>query len=350
MMTDMEFRPRVAITMGDAAGIGPEITVKSLADPAAAARCIPLVLGDARVLERAMAATGVRAPMRTIRSAAEAEGRPGTIDVIDYRNVDVADHRWGEVNPRLGEAAVHYTREAGRMALAREIDAMVSAPLNKEAMHAAGHRYEGQTEILGELTGTRPAMLLLLGKMRLMLFTNHMALRAVCDYVRKDRVLDRLVLADAALRDMGIARPRLAVAGLNPHAGEEGAFGHEERDEIVPALAAARERGIDAQGPFPADTVFLKARDGAYDLTLALYHDQGLMAVKLLGFGTVVTLPRRAAAHPHLDGHGTAFDIAGKNVADHRNLLEAIRVAAEIAAARHGAAEPGLAAAYGKAA
>ena len=349
-MTDMEFRPRVAITMGDAAGIGPEITVKSLADPAAAARCIPLVLGDARVLERAMEATGVRVPLRTIRSAAEAEGRPGTIDVIDYRNVDLAAHRWGEVNPRLGEAAVHYTREAGRMAVAREIDAMVSAPLNKEAMHAAGHRYEGQTEILGELTGTKPAMLLLLGKMRLMLFTNHMALRAVCDYVRKDRVLDRLVLADAALRDMGIARPRLAVAGLNPHAGEEGAFGHEERDEIVPALAAARERGIDARGPFPADTVFLKARDGAYDLTLALYHDQGLMAVKLLGFGTVVTLLVGLPLIRTSTGHGTAFDIAGKNVADHRNLLEAIRVAAEIAAARHGAAEPGLAAAYGKAA
>ena len=227
---------------------------------------------------------------------------------------------------------------------------MVSAPLNKEAMHAAGYAYEGQTEILGELTATRPAMLLLLGKMRVMLFTNHMALRAVCDYVRKDRVLDRLVLAAAALRDLGIARPRLAVAGLNPHAGEEGAFGHEERDEIVPAIAAARARGIDAQGPFPADTVFLRARGGAFDLTLALYHDQGLMAVKLLGFGTVVTLLVGLPLIRTSTGHGTAFDIAGKNVADHRNLLEAIRVAAEIAVQRRGAAEPGLAAAYGRAA
>src|SRR5581483_10101837 len=258
----MAFRPRVAVTMGDAAGISPEIIVKSLADPAAARDCIPLVLGDRRVLERAMDATGVRVPIRTIASAAEAEGRPSTIELVDYANVDIANHRWGEVNPAHGEAAVHYTREAGRLALAGEIDAMVSAPLNKEAMHAAGHPYEGQTEILGELTGTKPAMLLLLGQMRLMLFTNHMALRAVCDYVRKDRVLERLVLADAALRDMGIAKPRLAVAGLNPRAGEEGAFGHEERDEIVPALEAARARGIDARGPFPADTVFLRARDG----------------------------------------------------------------------------------------
>jgi len=347
-VADIESRPRVAITMGDAAGIGPEIIVKSLADPAAAGWCVPIVLGDGAVLARAMDATGVRVPVRTITSPAAAEGRPGTIDLVDYRNIDVSRHRWGEVNPAHGEAAVQYTREAGRLALARAIDAMVSAPLNKEAMHAAGHRYEGQTEILGELTGTKPAMVLLLGRMRLMLFTNHMALREVCDYVRRDRILDRLLLADAALRDMGIARPRLAVAGLNPHAGEEGAFGHEERDEIVPAIAEARARGLDAQGPFPADTVFLKARDGAFDLTLALYHDQGLMAVKLLGFGTVVTLLVGLPLIRTSTGHGTAFDIAGRNVADHRNLLEAIRVAAEVAVARRGAAEPGLAASHGR--
>ena len=346
----MTTRPRVAITMGDAAGIGPEITVKSLADPRAAAWCIPLVLGDARVLEKAMDATGVRAPLRRIATPAEAQGTPGTIEIVDYANVDMASHRWGEIDPRLGEAAVRYTKDAGAMCLSGAIDAMVSAPLNKEAMHEAGFPYEGQTEILGELTRSKPAMVMVVDRMRLMLFTNHMALRAVCDYIRRDRILDRLVLADAALRDMGIARPRLAVAGLNPHAGESGAFGREEMDEIVPGIAAARERGIDAQGPFPADTVFLKARDGAYDLTLALYHDQGLMAVKLLGFGTVVTLLVGLPFVRTSTGHGTAFDIAGKNVADHRNLLEAIRVAAEVARARQGAAEPGLAAAYGRAA
>src|SRR2546428_498883 len=334
----MELRPRVAITMGDAAGIGPEIIVKALADASVAARAIPLVLGEARVLERAMDATQARLPIRTIAKPAEAEGHAGMIELIDYRNVDVGKHRWGEVNPAFGEAAVHYTRAAVRLACAGEIDAMVSAPLNKEAMHAAGRRYEGQTEILGELTGTKPAMLLLLGTMRLMLFTNHMALRAVCDYVRKDRVLDRLVLAAAALRDLGVARPRLAVAGLNPHAGEEGAFGHEERDEIVPAIAAARARGIDAQGPFPADTVFLRARDGAFDLTLALYHDQGLMAVKLPGLGTVGTLlvglpPIRTPTR-----HGTALDNAGKKLADHPNPPEAIPDSARVA--RDGGGRP----------
>ena len=343
-------RPRVAITMGDAAGIGPEITVKSLADPHATEWCVPIVLGDARVLERAMEVTGTRLPIRVLRRASEAEGKAGVLEVLDYANVDMRAHRWGEVNPGFGEAAVHYTREAGRMAVAREIDAMVSAPLNKEAMHLAGYPYEGQTEILGELTKSKPAMVLILKQMRLMLFTNHMALRAVCDYIRADRVLDRLVLADTALRDMGIAHPKLAVAGLNPHAGESGAFGREEQDQIVPALEQARARGIDASGPYPADTVFLKARDGAYDLTLALYHDQGLMAVKLLGFGTVVTLLVGLPLIRTSTGHGTAFDIAGKNIADHRNLLEALKVAAEIAAGRRGATSPGLAAGHGRAA
>lgn len=346
----MTTRPRIAITMGDATGIGPEITVKSLADPQATAWCVPLVLGDARVLERAMDATGVRLPLRAIRSPADAQGTPGVIEVIDYANVDMGAHRWGEVVASHGAAAVHYTQEAGRFCLSGAVDGMVSAPLNKEAMHQAGFAYEGQTEILGEQTHSRPAMVMVVDRMRLMLFTNHMALRAVCDYLRTDRVLDRLVLADAALRDMGIARPSIAVAGLNPHAGESGAFGREEIDAIVPAIGAARARGIDAVGPFPADTVFLKSRDGVYDMTIALYHDQGLMAVKLVGFGRVVTLLVGLPLIRTSTGHGTAHDIAGRNLADHRNLLEAIRVAAEVAVGKRGSDAPGLAASFGRAA
>src|SRR5262245_42296545 len=236
-------RPRVAITMGDAAGISPEIIVKSLADPGVTGWCVPVVLGDARAFERAMDATGVRLDIRPIAAPGDAEGTPGRIELIDYRNLEPSGLRWGEVSASNGAAAVHYTQEAGRMALAGDIDAMVSAPLNKEAMHAAGYSFEGQTEILGELTRSRPAMVMVVDRMRLMLFTNHMALRAVCDYIRKDRILDRLTLADAALRDMGIAHPKIAVAGLNPHAGENGAFGREELDAIVPAIEAARGRG-----------------------------------------------------------------------------------------------------------
>jgi 4-hydroxythreonine-4-phosphate dehydrogenase len=193
-------------------------------------------------------------------------------------------------------------------------------------------------------------MVMVVDRMRLMLFTNHMALRAVCDYVTQERVLERLVLADAALRDMGIAEPSIAVAGLNPHAGEAGLFGREEIDHIIPAIAAAKERGIHAHGPYPGDTVFLRARDGAYDMTLALYHDQGLMAVKLVGFGRVVTLLVGLPLVRTSTGHGTAFDIAGQNVADHRNLLEAIRVAADVARGAKTIGRPGLAAAFGRAA
>jgi 4-phospho-D-threonate 3-dehydrogenase / 4-phospho-D-erythronate 3-dehydrogenase len=346
----MENRPRIAITMGDAAGIGPEITVKSLADARATEWCVPFVIGDARVLERAMDATGTRLGIRRIGRAAEAAGSAGTIDVLDDPAIDMAGHRWGEIDPRYGDAAVRWTKEAGRLALAGEIDAMVSAPLNKEAMHAAGHAFEGQTEILGDMTRSKPAMVMVVDRMRLMLFTNHMALRTVCEYLRTDRVLDRLLLADAALRDMGIVQPKIAVAGLNPHAGENGAFGREELDAIIPAIEAARARGIDARGPFPADTVFLKSREGAYDMTLALYHDQGLMAVKLVGFGRVVTLLIGLPLIRTSTGHGTAFDIAGRNIADHVNLLEAVRVAAEVARGKQGSSERGLAAAFGRAA
>jgi 4-hydroxythreonine-4-phosphate dehydrogenase len=344
----MTNRPRVAITMGDAAGIGPEITVKSLADRRAAEWCIPVVLGDARVLEKAMEATGVRAPLRRIASPGDAQGTPATIEVIDYPTIDMATHRWGVITPSYGEAAVQWTKDAGQMCLSGAIDAMVSAPLNKEAMHEAGYRYEGQTEILGELTASRPAMVMVVDRMRLMLFTNHMALRAVCDHITKERMLERITLAHAALRDMGIASPKIAVSGLNPHAGENGMFGREEVDHIAPAVEAARARGIDAQGPFPADTVFLKSRDGVYDMTIALYHDQGLMAVKLVGFGRVVTLLIGLPLIRTSTGHGTAFDIAGRNIADHVNLLEAIRVAAEVARGKAGSTEKGLAAAYGR--
>jgi 4-hydroxythreonine-4-phosphate dehydrogenase len=346
----MTYRPRIAITMGDAAGIGPETTVKSLADPRSTEWCIPLVLGDAAVLEKAMDAVNVHLPIRRIATPAEAQGTPGTIEIIDSACIDMATHEWGKIVPAYGEAAVQWTKAAGHMAASGEIDGLVSAPLNKEAMHEAGYKYEGQTEILGELTQSKPAMVMVIDKMRLMLFTNHMALRAVCDYVTKDRMLARIRLADAALRDMGIAKPRIAVAGLNPHAGENGLFGREELDQIIPAIEAARAEGIDAQGPFPADTIFLKARDGVYDMTIALYHDQGLMAVKLVGFGRVVTLLIGLPLIRTSTGHGTAFDIAGKNIADHVNLLEAIRVASEVARGKQGHTDRGLAAAFGRAA
>lgn len=328
-------KPTIAITMGDAAGIGPEIVVKSLADPRVREWCEPIVLGDARVLQAAVATAGVPLRVETVERPGGGRGGAGTLPVIDYGNVDPATVRIGVVEPALGAAAVHYTRQAARLALAGDVDGIVSAPLNKEAMRGAGFHYEGATEIFAEEAGVkRFAMVLLLGEMRLMLLTNHMSLREACNHITKDRVYDKLMLGHEALVAQGIPAPRVAVSALNPHAGEGGLFGREEIDEIQPAIERARAAGVNAIGPVPADTVFYKAKQGQYDMTIALYHDQGLGAVKLLGFGTVVTLLVGLPFIRTSTGHGTAFDIAGTGKADHTNLLEAIRVAAELGGRR----------------
>jgi 4-hydroxythreonine-4-phosphate dehydrogenase len=327
-------KPTIAITMGDAAGIGPEIVVKSLADARVREWCDPIVLGDLGVLRDASERAAARVRFVAVEHAG-AGREAGTCPVIDYANVDRQALRMGVVAPVLGAAAVHYTREAARMALAGTIDGIVSAPLNKEAMRAAGFHYEGATEIFAEMAGVkRYAMVLLLGDMRLMLLTNHMALREACDKVTKARVHEKIMLGHEALVAQGIAAPRIAVSALNPHAGEGGLFGREEIEEIQPAIEEARAAGVNAIGPVPADTVFVKAKQGLYDMTIALYHDQGLGAVKLLGFGTVVTLLVGLPFIRTSTGHGTAFDIAGTGKADHANLLEAIRVAAELGGER----------------
>ena len=334
MSTSMT-RPTVAITMGDAAGIGPEITVKALADPRVRTWCEPLVLGDRGVLEDAARQAGVAFRFAPVQGPGTGRREDGTVALLDYANVDRARLQMGVLDPALGAAAVHYTREAARLALANALDAVVSAPLNKEAMRAAGFDYEGATAIFAEVAGvTRHAMVLLLGEMRLLLLTNHMSLREACAKVTKARVYEKILLAHEALVEQGIAAPRIAVSALNPHAGEGGLFGREEMDEIEPAIAAARAAGVNAIGPVPADIVFFKTKQGMYDLTIALYHDQGLGAVKLLGFGTVVTLLVGLPFIRTSTGHGTAFDIAGKGIADHTNLVEAIRVAAELGGRR----------------
>jgi 4-hydroxythreonine-4-phosphate dehydrogenase len=291
------------------------------------------------VLADAARRAGVSLAWQVVTSPAAA--RPGAgCAVIDYANVDPRAFRMGVIDTALGDAAVHYTREAARFALSGEVDGIVSAPLNKEAMRAAGHHYEGATEIFAEMAGVkRYAMVLMLGEMRLLLLTNHMSLRQACDQVTQARVYDKIMLAHEALVEQGIAAPRIAVSALNPHAGEAGLFGREEIDEIEPAIARARADGVDAIGPVPADTVFHKTKQGMYDLTIALYHDQGLGAVKLLGFGTVVTLLVGLPFIRTSTGHGTAFDIAGTGKADHGNLLEAIRVAAELATKRQSRSE-----------
>ena len=326
-------KPILGITMGDAAGIGPEIILKSFRHhPELFHLCRPLVIGSADVMRFYDEQLGTKIPMHVISSPQDAAFNEGALDVLNLGLIDVSKLMISAVDAEVGRAAVTYTQEAGKMAMAGTIDAIVSAPLNKEAMRAAGFPFEGATQILGELTGSkRYGMILIFGQLRVMMLTTHVALRKACDAVTREKVFSMIELADESLKTFGIPKPRIAVAGLNPHSGEGGLFGTEEQTGSIPAINDAKAKGIDAVGPVPADVVFLKARDGQYDLVLAMYHDQANMASKLLGFGEVVTLLAGLPIIRTSVGHGTAFDIAGKGIANELNLVCAIKAAAEFA-------------------
>jgi 4-hydroxythreonine-4-phosphate dehydrogenase len=330
-------KPILGITMGDAAGIGPELILKAFRTDSLYEICRPLVIGSLAVMEHYQGLYRSTVVLRRVSDPAEAVFRPGTLDVLDFGLVDVSRLHIGEIAAEPGNAAVVYTKEAGLLAMQGLIEAIVSAPLNKEAMRLAGHTYEGQTEILGELTGAkRYGMILILGSLRVMMLTTHMALRKACEAVTKEKVLDMVELAHETLRTFGIGEPRIAVAGLNPHAGEGGLFGTEEQNGSRPAVEEAVRRGIRAIGPVPADVVFLKAKEGEYDLVLAMYHDQANMAAKLLGFGEVTTVLAGLPLIRTSVGHGTAFDIAGRNVANEGNFILAVKAAAELAGLKRG--------------
>ena len=327
----------MGITMGDAAGIGPELILKAFATDRLYGSCRPLVIGSLAVMEYYRDLYKSRLGFRKVHDPSESQFQHGTLDVLDLGLIDITRLRIGEVAAEPGNAAVAYTKEAGRLAMEGAIEAIVSAPLNKEAMRLAGHAYEGQTEILGELTGSkRYGMILILGSMRVMMLTTHMALRKACDAVTKEKVAAMIELADETLRTFGIKKPIIAVAGLNPHAGEGGLFGTEEVNGSRPAVEEAVQKGIRALGPIPADVVFGKAKNGEYDLVLAMYHDQANLAAKLLGFGEVTTVLAGLPSIRTSVGHGTAFDIAGRNIANEENFVRAVLAAAEFAVLKAG--------------
>ncbi|MCL4415996.1 MAG: 4-hydroxythreonine-4-phosphate dehydrogenase PdxA [Actinobacteria bacterium] len=328
-------KPKVAITMGDAAGIGPEIAVKALSRRSIYKNCNPFVMGDAEVVKSIIEICGLTLKVNPVEDIKNCKYQRGIIDVLDFKDIDTKNFKFGLVSSNCGKAAVRYTKEAGKMALESKIDAIVSAPLNKASMRAAGYNYEGQTEILGELSGSKNyGMILILDKLRIMMYSTHMSLREACDKVNYEGVLKKIILSAEGLKFFNLKNPRIAVSALNPHAGEGGLFGREEIDHIIPAIKKARESGINVTGPVPADIVFVKARNNEYDLVIAMYHDQANMAMKLLGFGSVVTLLAGLPIIRTSTGHGTAFDIAGKNIADETNLAKAIELAAELGAKR----------------
>ncbi len=343
-------RPVLGVTMGDPAGVGAEIAAMALAKPDVREKTRPLVIGDARVMTIAARAAHVTQTVRAIERVSDATFAPDRIEVLDLANADPATFQMGRVSAVCGRAAYEYIERGVRLCQEGAIAAIVTAPVNKEALAAAGVRHSGHTEILAELTNTKAYAMLLMGKeLRVIHVTTHVALRRVPDLVTRERVLRTIKLGDRAMRDLGIARPRIAVCGLNPHAGEGGLFGDEEQVAIGPAIADARQDGIDATGPYPADTLMSRAAGGEFDCVVAMFHDQGHTPVKALGFrydeakkawtglsgvNVTVGLPILRVSVDH----GTAFDRAGTGTANPESMVEAILVAAEMARSRERAA------------
>jgi 4-phospho-D-threonate 3-dehydrogenase / 4-phospho-D-erythronate 3-dehydrogenase len=324
-------RPRIAITMGDAAGVGPEVIVKALAHREVYALCRSLVVGDARRLMRAGGIVGSRLGVRAIAAPDEAGFEPGTVDCIDLALVP-EDTPFGRLSTACGEASYRFIERAVALALAGEVDAICTAPINKEALNAAGHRFPGHTEMLAHLTGTAEVSLMLMAPgMRVIHVTTHIGLVDAIERIDAGLVERTIARGRDLLRRAGTPEPRIAVCGINPHAGEGGLFGRgEEETKIAPAIAACRARGWQVDGPLPADTLFYRARKGDFDLIVAMYHDQGHGPVKAVAFDTGVNVTAGLPVLRTSVDHGTAFDIAGTGQADERSMLEALRQAAAL--------------------
>ena len=340
-------RPVLGITMGDPAGVGPEIIARALARPAVTSSCRPVVIGDRSVMAATLELLHSPLELHAVGSPAECRFAPGAVECLDLGNVDAERLLKARVSAEAGRAAYAYIETGVKLCQSGEIDGLVTAPINKEALAAAGVQHSGHTEILAKLSGTADFAMLLMGKeLKVIHVTTHVALRRVPDLVTRERVLKVIHLAQRTMSGLGRPRPRIAVCGLNPHAGEDGLFGDEEKTQIIPAVEAARREGLDVFGPLPADTLFSRARGGEFDIVVAMYHDQGHVPVKTLGF----TYDEAAGAWTGLSGvnvtvglpflrvsvdHGTAFDRAWKGVANPESMVEALDVAVRMLAARH---------------
>ncbi len=331
----MDLPPILAITMGDAAGVGPEIVARALTQEDLHQWCRPLVIGAVDILTRAGQLVGSPLAWRKVSNPTEARFQPGTVDVLDPGNLTWDKVTPGLICPAAGKAAAEYVLKAGELALAGEVEAVVTAPLNKDAMRQGGYHYLGHTEILAELTGTpRCTTMLVSGELRVVHVTRHVPLSQVAQLITQERVLSTITLTAESLRAFGLAQPRLAVAGLNPHNGEGGLLGREEIEVIGPAVEAARAQGIDAQGPFAPDSIFWRALRGEFDVVVAMYHDQGHIAIKVHGFERSVTVTLGLPIIRTSVDHGTAFDIAWRGEADPQSMIEALRLAAQMARGR----------------
>ena len=341
-------KPLLAITMGDAAGIGPEIIAKALSLDEVYSLCRPLVVGDASAMAMGVEVAGSNLRINRVGSPEEGLFQRGAIDILSFDNIDVTSLVMGKAQEMAGGASVEFVVKAAQMAMRNEVDGIVTAPLNKEAMHMAGYKYPGHTELLAEIGRTQDyAMMLLAGGLRVVHVTTHVSLKEVPDLITKDRVFKKIRVAHEAAVALGFDSPRIGVAGLNPHSGEGGLFGREEIDVIRPAIAEARKAGMLVDGPVPPDIVFSKALGGVYDVVVAMYHDQGHIPVKLQGF----RLDEKTGKWEDVSGvnmtvglpfirtsvdHGTAYGKAGRRegTANPESLIDAIKVAAQMAEVR----------------
>ena len=324
---DAEENRPIVITMGDPSGVGPEVSVKALAALPAEERRDFAIIGDTRVLERAKAASGIDLPLV---SPGDAEGIP----VIDVPVEGLPD-RFGVLSPSCGEASYQYIRTAVDWALPGKAAGIVTAPINKEALNSAGHHYDGHTGLLAHVTGQRASWMLLASeRLNVIHVSTHVSLRTAIERATTERVLETIRTGHRHLQRTGIERPRIAVAGLNPHCGEHGLFGTEDEDRLAPAVETARAEGIDVVGPISADTVYHRAYNGAFDLVIAQYHDQGHIPIKLVAFDTAVNVSLGLPIDRSSVDHGTAFDIAGTGRANHVNMLSALSYARRLARSR----------------
>jgi 4-hydroxythreonine-4-phosphate dehydrogenase len=338
----MPEKPLIAVTMGDPSGVGPEIIVKALEGGTCRDACDLVVIGDRGAMERALGVCGSSLAVREIREPGEAQGTgPAELPLIALSALSSDDMAYGGPSERAGDAVYRYIRHATELCLSRKVAAMVTAPISKEAMNRAGHDYPGHTELLAELCGTKDYVMMLAGDLlRVSLVTIHEALRDVPGLITRERVLSTIrVTATGVRRLTGTPRPRLAVLALNPHCGEGGMFGNEDAEIIAPAVEAARAEGIDAVGPLSADTLFHFAQQGTYDAVVAMYHDQGLIPLKMLHFDDGVNVTLGLPIVRTSVDHGTAYDLAGTGRASEKSLLAAVRMAAAMSGSTGGEGE-----------
>ena len=324
-------KPIIAVTMGDPAGVGPEIAIKALLKPEIKNVCKPVLIGDLGILRRTSQRLKIEVSFKALSDAKEASGGQGVIEVVDMKNVDSGSFRIGEASIEAGRAAIQYIEKAAEFALDKQVDAIATGPINKHAVNLAGSPHIGHTEMLAAFCGVEdPLTMFWVKGARIFFLTRHLPLTEAIKAVKKERLVEAVDRIAAELKKIGVEKPLVAVAALNPHASDEGLVGTEEAQIIIPAIEDLKAKGYSVVGPVPADTVFVKALEGRYDAVLSLYHDQGHIAAKTVDFyGTVSVTLGLPFLRTSVD-HGTAYDIAGKGLANSRSLEEAIKLAAEI--------------------